>query len=331
MSSINESLFSIYSKDHPDFLKPFYDAQELKRIDNVGMNCGLEYTSFPIYKDLPTYSRYQHSIGVALIVWHFTKNEMMSLAGLFHDIATPAFSHVIDFVYHDYQNQEATEHKTKEIIASSKVIMDELKKMKISLEEVCDYHLYPIADNPKPQLSADRLEYTLGSFLSFNICTKNDIEKYYQDLYVGKNEEGIDELSFKHLEIAKQFTLNALKNFIYFAKEEDRFAMEYLASIIREAIKEKIIDEEDLYVDDKYVINKLENSILLDRWNSFKSLHQLEFSNYQIDDSWIQVATKKRYIDPLVNGTRISKLDQEVKERIDAFLNDKLDIWMKAI
>ncbi|MEF2782184.1 hypothetical protein WKT02_12575 [Erysipelotrichaceae bacterium HCN-30851] len=42
-----------------------------------------------------------------------------------------------------------------------------LKRDGISFEEISDYKRYPIADNPRPQLSADRLEYTLATIFSF--------------------------------------------------------------------------------------------------------------------------------------------------------------------
>lgn len=61
----------------------------------------------------------------------------------------------------DYDKQESTEELTRKIISESKEIMGLLKRDNISIDEVCNYHIYPIADNDTPQLSADRLEYTL--------------------------------------------------------------------------------------------------------------------------------------------------------------------------
>lgn len=46
------------------------------------------------------------------------------------------------------------------MIKNSKEIMALLKIDNIKLEEVNDYHIYPIADNDSPKLSSDRLEYT---------------------------------------------------------------------------------------------------------------------------------------------------------------------------
>lgn len=51
--------------------------------------------------------------------------------------------------------QESTEDLTTEIISNSSEIMSLLKRDNIKLEEVNDYHKYPIADNDTPMLSAD--------------------------------------------------------------------------------------------------------------------------------------------------------------------------------
>ena len=85
----NEDILSIYEKDIPVFLVESLLSPAMKRIEHVGMHCGMEYTSFPIYKDLAPYSRGFHSLGVALITYRFTKDRKQALAGLFHDIAPP--------------------------------------------------------------------------------------------------------------------------------------------------------------------------------------------------------------------------------------------------
>ena len=80
-------------------------------------------------------------------------------------IATPAFKHCVDFLNGDYMTQESTEDLTTELIKQSKEIMALLKRDNIDITEVDNYHLYPIADNDTPKLSADRLEYSLSNAL----------------------------------------------------------------------------------------------------------------------------------------------------------------------
>ena len=66
------------------------------------------YTAFPQFADIDSYSRYDHSIGVALIIWHFTHDRKQAIAGLLHDVASPVFAHVVDFMHGDYLTQEST-------------------------------------------------------------------------------------------------------------------------------------------------------------------------------------------------------------------------------
>ena len=60
-------LTTIYHNEVPSFLLPFLEAREMTRLKDVGMHCGMEYTSFPFYKDLKEYSRFTHCLNTALI------------------------------------------------------------------------------------------------------------------------------------------------------------------------------------------------------------------------------------------------------------------------
>lgn len=91
----------------------------MKRLKDIGMNCGLEYTRYPIYRHLTKpYFRYEHSVGTALIVWHFTQDRAQTIAALLHDISTPVFAHVIDFLNEDHLTQESTEGPTRRVMNS---------------------------------------------------------------------------------------------------------------------------------------------------------------------------------------------------------------------
>ncbi len=104
----------------------------------------------------------------------------------------------------DSEHQESIEERTEQIIRNSKEIMNLLTRDNIRVEEVSDYHIYPIADNDTPKLSADRLEYTLsGGLYQVKVFDLDDIEKYYNNLIVTKNEDGIDELTFQDVKFVK--------------------------------------------------------------------------------------------------------------------------------
>ena len=179
--TLNEEIkdyFKILSPIFPKWLLDYINTPEMKRIGTISMSCGTDYSK--CFNVKYWYSNLEHSVGVALIIWHFTNDKKQTLAGLFHDIATPTFKHCIDFMNGDSECQESTEERTTDIIKNSKEIMTLLSRDGIKLEEVCDYKLYPIADNDTPKLSADRFEYTFASGLTFfRVWELDKIKKIY--------------------------------------------------------------------------------------------------------------------------------------------------------
>ena len=88
----------------PRFLNKYLEVPCLVRLKNIGYFCGMDYASKNIYNFSEYISRYDHSLTTALLTYKLTKNKTKTLASLFHDIATPCFSHVIDYMNKDYEN-----------------------------------------------------------------------------------------------------------------------------------------------------------------------------------------------------------------------------------
>ena len=158
--------FEILSREFPLWLLDYINTPEMQRLKDISQACGTDYVK--LYNHWDFYDVLEHSIGCALIVWNFTKDKKQTLSALFHDISTPVFKHCIDFLDGDYEKQESTEDLTVSMIRNSNEIMELLKRDGIGLEEVCDYHMYPIADNDSPRLSSDRLEYTFMNGYKMN-------------------------------------------------------------------------------------------------------------------------------------------------------------------
>lgn len=327
------NLIDIYSKDFPDFIKELINTPEFKRLINVGMNCGCEYTSFPIFSKGKNYTRYEHSIGVALIIWHFTKDIKQSIAGLLHDISSPVFAHVIDFLNGDHETQESTEEKTEEIIANSMEIQEILKKYNLSTKDVYDYHMYPIADNDSPLLSADRLEYTLGNAFYYGFKSMEEIRDMYEDLVVSINEFGQSEISFSTLDKAIEFTCVSIENSKVYSSNVDRFAMQYLADLLKLAVNKRVISMKDLYTVEDQVISKLKkDEELKSMWKNFTKLSQIFTSKEKPKYGyWVNIPAKKRYINPqIVSQGRVSNLSKNLSKEINDFLNVDFNIWLSG-
>jgi len=321
-------LQSLYKKDYPVFIEPYLYSKSMQRLKGVDMNCGLQFTSHSGFSSYGSYSRYEHSVGVACIIWYFTHDKKQTLAGLFHDISTRAFSHVIDFVRKDYLVQESTEDNTRQFILQDPVIMNQLLFDGISVDEVFDYHVYPIADNDAPRLSADRLEYTLGNLLNYRKRTIEEIEKYYKDLTVGISEDGKQEMMFQNPNIAEEFAFGALSCGMIYSCDFDRYGMEKLAEILRKALKDNILTESDLYLSEVEVVNKLSHSDLRNTWNEYTRLYDV------VKDSTgdIMVNAKKRYIDPYVcKHGRVTTFSAAFKNAVNEFKNTDYQYLMKGI
>lgn len=302
----------------PSYLGDYLKSNALNRLKNIDMNCGVNYTNLPLFSDIGQYTRYDHSLRVACIIDYFTHDKKQVLSGLFHDIATPAFSHTIDFMNGDYLHQESTESYTKERIQNDPIIFEQLLKEQISIDEVYDYHIYPVADNDSPKLSADRLEYTLSNSLNYGFSTKQELSDIFDDIIIGKNEYYEDEMMFLHQGQAERFAELALRCGKVYSSKEDRFAMEMLSDIIKEYIDEEILKYSDLYTDEIYVINKIKN---YDSWIKYTKLSSVDYA-----EDGIIIHAKKRYIDPFVLGLgRISQFSDKMNSEIELFLNESQD------
>lgn len=326
-------LLQIYHPQIPGFLSRLSRTEEMLRLKGVGMDCGCEYTDYPAYRGCPPASRYEHSLGVALIIWHFTGSRKQAIAGLFHDISTPVFSHTVDFLNRDYMQQESTEAGTREIIGRSGRICALLEEYGVSQESVRDYHRYPIADNDSPRLSADRLEYTLRNFMRYEGKTLEEVRRFYEDLAVCENEDGQEELAFLHAEIAEEFALLSLRASLLFISDSDRYSMQYLADLLRSALSAGVLTPEDLHTTERQVIEKLlSRPETAASWERFRSLSEIHSCPNRPDGpGWIRVPAKKRYVDPLVCGRgRASALSPSLAEKIREFLEIDYDSWIRG-
>lgn len=336
LNKLNEEIknyLKILSPEFPEWLLEYIYTPEMLRLDGIGMSCGTLYTK--VYNDKYFYSSLTHSVAVALIIWHFTHNKKQTISGLFHDIATPTFKHCIDFMNGDSEHQESTEERTEQIIRNSKEIMALLERDSIKVEEVSDYHIYPIADNDTPRLSADRFEYTLsGGLYQVRVFELKDIEKYYNNIVILKNEDGIDELAFQDIKLCENFIHDVSKLWPRWVEDEDRLCMQFIADIVKTMNIKNYITVDDLYkfsekevlqliqnCEDNYIKNAFENFQNATRDSVYKS----DEPNNEIYCT--SVKGKKRYINPLVNidnkVSRIKDVSVLANDDISNFLNMK--------
>lgn len=312
--------FNILEPNFPNWLNDYINTKELLHQQYISVSCGMIYSD--LSKNKYFYSSLDHSIAVALIIWHFTHSKEQTLSGLFHDISTPVFKHCVDFLNGDYIKQESTEDKTLQILINSKDIMSLLKKDNIDIKKVYDYHIYPIADNDTPKLSSDRLEYSLSNALFIhNILTLDEVKKIYNDIEIQYDND--IELGFKNLVYADKFVYITSKMSVLYRDDKTRYSMQLLADILKRLCQENIITKDDLYIlKEKDIIDIILNSKYSDIFNIWRNSKNVKISSIEPSDVYnVNIKSKVRYINPLVNGIRITKLSLKANELINNNLN----------
>ena len=286
----------------PEFLKKYLSVSSLERLKKVGYFCGMDYASKSIFSFKEYISRYDHSVSVALLTFKITQDKLATLSALFHDIATPCFSHVIDYMNGDYINQESTEEYTEQILKKDKKLIKLLKEDSIDLEKIVNFKKFPLVDNNRPKICADRLDGIITSSIAWtqNI-TKTDIREIINDLTVYKNEEGKEELGFSKIKIAQKILKTNQKIDDFCHSKEDTYMMNFLANITKLLIEKNIITYEDLYKYDEeelWHIIKISKDKKIQEWvKKFETIKTIPDLNYP--------EIKKRILNPIVNGKRL--------------------------
>ncbi len=337
-----EEYYKILCPEFPNFLKKYIELPIMQRLSGIGLLCGTDWTS--LYKNRFFYSRLDHSVGVALIIWNFTKNKTQTIAGLLHDVSTTVFSHVSDFRKGDALTQTSTEEPTTKMILSDSALCKLLESDGIEPKDVVDYHIYPIADNEIPSLSADRLEYMYPSGLALDgSWTFEEIAKTYNDLIILKNEENKEELGFKTIEMAELYCKKFCMIGHILQLNENKLSLQLLSQIMSKAVELNVLQEEDfMTLSESKIIEKIESFIskktlsveeqkFATMYNTFRKMTKVEHTNQKLpEDKYfcVSLKVKQRYINPLVKvgtNSQQAKRLSEVSDFANKLIKDFLE------
>ena len=288
----------------PDFLNKYLKVNILVRLKEVGYFCGMDYASKNIYDFKYLISRYDHSLSTALLTWRYSNDQKQTIAALFHDISTPCFSHVIDYMNKDYATQESTENKTEEIINTSKELKELLKEDNLTIKDIINYKNCPIVDNHRPKLCADRLD---GIILTSLAWTKklelDEIPEILDNTQIYRNESNIKEIGFKNKKIANKIV--KLNNYInkYCHSKEDNYMMNLLADLTSYCIEHNKFTYDDLYTKTEKeilsIFTKIKDEDFQELYNKFLNIKLNEIPLIKLP------YIKERIINPLVKGERL--------------------------
>lgn len=262
----------------------------LKHIDQAGY--------FEPYVPGSSHSRFEHSVGVYILLKKYGAPLLEQIAGLIHDVSHTAFSHCADYIFdeasqktHSYQDSVFASY-----VASS-AIPAILKTHGIHLTEVMDEKQFPLKEKPLPDLCADRIDYSLRTAFMYKVLNKRQIQDILQHLKVIDNQWVFSTVTYGQLYASVFRHLNTT----YYSGVYSAMMFATVGEYLKYALRKKYIIADDLYTTDKRVLrlinaHKNNDKQLNVLWKRMNRKHPGHLDSMHYD---AHVFCKSRIVDPL--------------------------------
>lgn len=253
-------------------------------------------------------SRYEHSLGVYILLNRLGASREEQICGLLHDISHTAFSHLVDWVVGD-KLQEDYQDKRHLSILQQPEIANVLAKYKYAPQQFADYTNYTLLEANMPDLCADRVDY---AFREFDPKVTRDS---LPGLIVSNGQ-----IVFNSPTLALLFAQNFLKmQAKIFAGYEGVTRYSLFSDLLKQAIAAKDISLEDFSRTDDFVVDKI---IKTNNQGYLKILNILENRDLSfLTKSTNKIIKKFRYVDPMIlldgQPKRLSAINPEFKQELE--------------
>ncbi len=263
----------------------------------------------------PGFSRYEHSVGVMLVLRKLGADVEEQAAGLIHDVSHTAFSHLVDWVMGDREKEDHQDKNLQRVVSLS-TIPEILHKHGLDSDKVTDVKQYGLLERPAPYLCADRIDYSLREFHTW--ADPKIVTQCIDDLV---NHNG--QIAFRNKDSAKKFAYAYAKcQKEHWGGAECTVRWELLARALKAGLSEGVVNPEDFYQKDEHLIAKLRDGGIDE---VSKVLSILERPRLKLvenrNNPQFDLRKKFRYIDPhyVVNGfiNTLSESDSNYKSFLE--------------
>ena len=238
-------------------------------------------------------TRFDHSVGVMLLVRRLGGTLDEQIAALLHDISHTAFSHVIDFVVDGHDSQSYHEEwKEAHLLASD--VPDVLARHGYAWRDFLHEEDYALLEQPAPRLCADRLDYFLRDSRDLGLSTLDQIRTALDHLGVFDGRIGVNDL-----EIARWLA------YTFIAADKASWAnfrevglYEVTARAIKTAMQIGAITEDDFWGTDDQLWRKLHAIDDAEVQRQLRLVSQATRFEWDEANPTFRVSTKLRTIDP---------------------------------
>ncbi|MCK1991972.1 HD domain-containing protein [Peribacillus muralis] len=274
-------------------------------------------------------TRFDHSVGVMLLIKKLGGSLEEQIAGLLHDVSHTAFSHVIDFVL-DCEEEDYHEKIFNQVIMKSE-IPSILKRYGYQYETIIESE-WKLLEQPAPELCADRVDYTLRDMYHYGNIRLESVRDFLGHIIIVDGR-----MCLNDLEAAVWFVKTYYGEVIdFFMEPLNIYGYDALAKTLKWALDKNLISLDDLLGEDEEVMRLLKSIEDDDLQNLLKRIH----GNVLVQEAqWnydIHLKNKVRLIDPsVIHGTQLvqaSSLSENVKNmNIEAYKNASRGVYLKII
>jgi len=305
------------------------NSKPLQRLKAISQD-GASHYLMPILEA----NRFEHSFGAWYLAQYYRRPIEEQVACLLHDVPHTAFSHVVDFVMND-TNQEYHDHFLEKIVMASEIPAI-CKAHGLDIKKVLNKENYYLLDNRTPELSFDRWDYFMRDGYMFGLLPIESIRLILESAKLA-DINGQKQFYFDSLWVASHLCITSMMvNELDYCSANAHGSWSLLASALKIALEQQIIVEEDLFTNDAVVMSKMQKAnnsdinAALDRLLSGKT-----FEYTTEEEAEFYGTNKARYIDPLVKTTDgfkpVSCLIPNLPERIDIFKKQSKLIGVKQV
>jgi len=198
-----------------------------------------------------TVTRFEHSVGVYLLLRQLGAERQEQIAGLLHDISHTAFSHVIDIVY--YSKEQDLHERLKGHFLTQPDLRKAIEAAGLQVEDFLHDQAYTLLEQPLPTLCADRIDYCLRDALTVGAASEMAVKDILFDLTVRQKR-----IAMRTAITARKFaSLFKRMNDTYWASQMENFLYSTLAQAIEIGLATGALQQNDLLKDDDAVEAKL--------------------------------------------------------------------------
>ncbi|HDR7794975.1 TPA: HD domain-containing protein [Bacillus luti] len=198
-------------------------------------------------------TRFDHSVGVMLLIKKLGGSVEEQIAGLLHDVSHTAFSHVIDYVF-DNENESYHEEIFSSVVKNSEIPAI-LAKHGYNYEDILlDESKWTLLERSAPELCADRVDYTLRDMYTYGYVSLEEVHNFLEDVI-----EVDGKMVLQNIEMAEWFTETYYKEVIdFFMQPINIYGNDMLAKTLKVALHKRIIHADDFLLEDDLLISKLQ-------------------------------------------------------------------------